>query len=94
VLLTGQGLDELELRAIYSSLPEKFDNDAKGDKAAWCEAILQSIQGKCKALPWSRPDADEGADVDPSEEEVQTYLFGIPRNVTYRYGVHAVSWKQ
>jgi hypothetical protein len=84
VMLTGQGLDELELRAIYATLPEKFDNDAKGDKAGWCEAILQSIQAKCKRLPWSKADEDEGPDVEPSEEDIQSYFRGIPRNTTYR----------
>lgn len=81
-----QGLDELELRAIYAALPEKFDNDAKGDKAAWCEAILQSIQGKCKALPWSKGEGDEGGDVvEPSEADIQSYFEGVSRHITYRY---------
>ena len=74
------------MRAIYAALPEKFDNDAKGDKAAWREAILQSIQSKCKALPWSGTDDDVNADiVTPSEEEINNYIVNIPRNPTYRY---------
>jgi hypothetical protein len=74
----------MELRAIYAVLPEKFDNDAKGDKAAWSEAILQSIQSKCKMLPWAKTDGDDGPDVEPSAEEIKAYLGNIPRNPTYR----------
>lgn len=78
-----QGLDELELRALYAALPEKFDNDAKGDKAAWCEAILQSIQSKCKALPWANDD-DRSDIIEPTDEDIKSYLLNIPRNSTYR----------
>jgi hypothetical protein len=77
-------LDELELRAIYAAIPEKFDNDAKGDKAAWCESILLSIQAKCKMLPWSKADTENGPDIEPSKEDVNHYIMTINRNPAYR----------
>eukprot|EP01041_Mallomonas_annulata_P010063 gene10063-20963_t len=46
-----QGMDEVELRAILASLPERFENDQKLTKVAWRESVLQSIQSKAKPLP-------------------------------------------
>ena len=34
---TSHGLDLMELRAVYATLPPKFVNDKEGKKAAWRE---------------------------------------------------------
>ena len=80
-------MDELELRAVYAALPEKFDNDAKGEKAAWCEAILQSIQSKCRSLPWTSADIDNEEYVEPAADDVDSYIEGITRHVAYRSSI-------
>ncbi|CAM9136182.1 unnamed protein product, partial [Ectocarpus fasciculatus] len=39
-----QGLDEIELRAVYFALPDKFENDSTGEKENWRDGILQRLQ--------------------------------------------------
>ncbi|CAE7433819.1 nphp3, partial [Symbiodinium microadriaticum] len=62
-----QGLDEIELRAVFASLPDTFENDGKGDKAAWKDGVLQSLQSKCKQeLPWAE-EVEHSLDIVPSD---------------------------
>lgn len=38
------GLDITELRALYSCLPEKFDNDPNNEKEDWKNSLIQSLK--------------------------------------------------
>ena len=38
-----QGLDLVELRAVYASLPRRWDNDGDGKKQAWAEGIREKL---------------------------------------------------
>lgn len=73
-----QSLDEVELRAVLWALPEKFENDATGEKANWRAAILQRLQSKRTHLPWS------GSGEEPPDEVVEIFLKSITRNGAYR----------
>lgn len=42
-----QGLDLVEMRAIYSMLPSEFDNDNDGKKADWYSMFRQRLQDLC-----------------------------------------------
>ena len=80
-----QGLDEVELRAIFAALPDTFDNDGKGDKAAWKDSLLQSLQGKCKQeLPWAE-DIERSPDFVPAEALVSAVIKSTTRHSSYRY---------
>ena len=35
------GLDVVELRAVYASLPTAFENDGDGRKRAWAEGVRE-----------------------------------------------------
>tara|TARA_B100001996_G_scaffold155822_1_gene118654 strand:+ start:1670 stop:2626 length:957 start_codon:yes stop_codon:yes gene_type:complete len=38
------GLDIIELRALYSCLPDKFDNDPNNEKEDWKNSLIQSLK--------------------------------------------------
>jgi tetratricopeptide (TPR) repeat protein len=79
-----QGLDEIELRAVFAALPVTFENDGKGDKAAWRDSVLQSLQGKCKQeLPWSA-EIDASPDFVPLDKDVAAVIAATIRNPCYR----------
>ncbi len=48
-----QGLDIVELRAVFAAAPVEFENDADGGKAAWREAL------KNKLAEMSKKEADK-----------------------------------
>jgi tetratricopeptide (TPR) repeat protein len=80
-----QGLDEVELRAVYHALPQTFENDGKGEKVAWKNSILESLQGKTRnPLPWAEKYEAE-PQYEPSSEEIVTFLLTLSRNPTYKY---------
>lgn len=72
-----QGLDEVELRAIWATLPPKFENDERGGKANWKDGIYNGIMAKAKVLPWG--------DMEPSSEGIEEYLNTVDVAVPYRY---------
>ena len=37
------GLDVVELRAVYASLPTAFENDGDGRKRAWAEGVREKL---------------------------------------------------
>lgn len=79
-----QGLDEIELRAVFAALPVTFENDGKGDKAAWRDSVLQSLQGKCKQdLPWSA-EIEHSPDFVPLAEDVAAVIAKTARNPCYK----------
>ena len=41
---TVQGLDLVELRAVWSCLPERFDNDGEEHKAGWRRKVLDRLR--------------------------------------------------
>jgi hypothetical protein len=43
-----QGLDIVELRAVFAAIPSEFENDADGGKAAWREALKNKLAEMCK----------------------------------------------
>ena len=46
-----QNLDLTELRAVMACLPDSFENDPSGEKAAWRTNTLESIRGYGHAQP-------------------------------------------
>ena len=75
-----QGLDELELRAMWAALPEKFDNDPKGEKAAWRQDVLDLLKSRRPTLPWSNDEGENG----PTKKDVEKVLNSIERNPAYK----------
>jgi len=75
-----QGLDEVELRAVYCSLPEQFENDANGTKSSWRNDILDVLKAKRERLPWSGASEDHS----PSKREMEKVLSEMDRNAAYR----------
>lgn len=43
--------DLVELRALTACLPERFEVDGDGRKAAWRAAFLQRVQGLVAQVP-------------------------------------------
>lgn len=43
-MCTNQGLDIVEMRAVYAMLPEKFDLDGDGKKAKWRDNFVQKLK--------------------------------------------------
>lgn len=41
-----QGLDEVELRAVWASLPDTFENDHSKEKETWKKSILEGLMTK------------------------------------------------
>jgi len=75
-----QGLDEMELRAVWACLPGRFDNDNKGDKEAWKLSVFEALKVKREILPWAESMGDGG----PSKIILDKYISAIDRNVAYR----------
>ena len=58
-----QGLDLIELRAIYNSLPIEFENDPSGEKQQWRETlrskleacVKEDVKGKLKSCRFRHP---------------------------------------
>ena len=76
-----QGLDELELRAVWACLPERFENDPKGDKAQWRSGVLDALKAKREALPWSNAQTA----VVASKMEIDRFLSSVvERNSAYK----------
>jgi tetratricopeptide (TPR) repeat protein len=83
-----QGLDEIELRAVYGCLPLNFENDGKGEKLAWKNSIWQSLESKCKTpLPWQATYL-ENSNYAPSAEELRSFILSLPRHSNYKYCTH------
>jgi tetratricopeptide (TPR) repeat protein len=79
-----QGLDEIELRAIYHALPLSFENDGKGEKMAWKGNILESLQSKSRnPLPWAEKYETE-SHYEPTQDEIVNFLMTLSRNPAYK----------
>jgi hypothetical protein len=69
-----QGLDEVELRAVWYALPERFDNDPSKVKASWKEAILANLRSK-KSV---------SSEAAHSSEECEKFITTLQRHVAYK----------
>ena len=79
-----QGLDEVELRAVWYAMPERFENDPTKAKVTWKEALLASI---CEKKGIEREGIECVEDAGVSEEavkECEMYAFNIQRNAVYK----------
>jgi hypothetical protein len=81
-----QGLDEVELRAVWASLPEAFENDSSGSKEAWKKNIFQALGSKRnKPLPWASTDTIAATTAGLSREVVLEFLDSVTRADPYKY---------
>lgn len=78
-----QGLDEVELRAVWASLPDKFENDNRDLKAAWKASILVSLQSKALPLPAQLRGDYVGEAVVDKGKAIESFVSSMTRNPAY-----------
>ncbi len=77
------GLDIVELRAIYYSLPLEFENDGEGKKAAWRESIRSKLE--------EFVNREQNNSLSPGERRHSAYN-GIPREPLFNINMDSRIW--
>jgi len=74
-IFSTQGLDLREMRAVFAALPQTFESDSDGRKAAWRESILLSLQELIKK--------QQAGDLRPAQMLDPSYTSPEPSVVAY-----------